>query len=44
MNKLGKTLGVVFAVLVLVLAVGVTFTVGWHPFIGPRAPANGTKV
>lgn len=37
MNKLGKTLGVVLAVLALVLAVGITFTIGWHPFIGPRS-------
>ncbi|HXY09817.1 MAG TPA: c-type cytochrome [Terriglobales bacterium] len=37
MNRLGKTLGLVLAVLVLVLAAGITLTVGWHPFIGPRA-------
>jgi mono/diheme cytochrome c family protein len=37
MNKLGKTLGVVLAVLVLVAAAGITFTIGWRPFIGPRA-------
>lgn len=30
-------MGLVFAVLVFVLAAGITFTVGWHPFIGPRA-------
>jgi mono/diheme cytochrome c family protein len=36
MNKLGKTLGVAFAVLVLVLVAGITFTIGWRPFIGPR--------
>ena len=36
MNKLGKTLGVVFAVLVLVVVSGITFTIGWRPFIGPR--------
>jgi hypothetical protein len=36
MNKLLKTLVGVFAVLVLVLAAGITFTVGWRPFIGPR--------
>jgi hypothetical protein len=39
MSRLGKTLGLVFAVLVLVLAAGVTFTIGWRPFIGPRARA-----
>ena len=37
MKRLGKTLGSAFAVLVLVLVLGITFTVGWHPFIGPRA-------
>ena len=37
MNRLGRKLALIFAVLVLVLAVAVTFTVGWHPFIGPRA-------
>jgi hypothetical protein len=39
MSRLGKTLGLVFAELVLVLAAGVTFTIGWRPFIGPRARA-----
>jgi mono/diheme cytochrome c family protein len=37
MNRLGKTLGLVFAVLVIVLAVAITFTAGWRPFIGPKA-------
>lgn len=36
MNKVGKTLSIVFAVLVLVVAAGITFTIGWRPFIGPR--------
>jgi hypothetical protein len=36
-KKLGKMIGWAFAVLVLVLVVGITFTVGWHPFIRPRA-------
>ncbi|HEY1481250.1 MAG TPA: c-type cytochrome [Candidatus Acidoferrum sp.] len=36
MNRLGKTLGLVFAVLLLVLAAGITLTIGWHPFLGPR--------
>ena len=39
MNNLGKTLALVFAGVVLVLSAGITFTVGWHPFIGPRARA-----
>ncbi len=37
MHRLRKTPGLVFAVLVLVLAAGITFTIGWRPFIGPRA-------
>ncbi len=36
MNKLGKTLGVVLALLALVLVAAITFTIGWRPFIGPR--------
>ncbi len=36
MNRLGKTLGLVFAVLALVLAAGITLTIGWRPFLGPR--------
>ena len=36
MKRLGKTLSSAFAVLVLVLVVGITFTIGWHPFIGPK--------
>ena len=37
MNRLTKTLGSTFAALAAVLVVGITFTIGWHPFIGPRA-------
>ena len=37
MNRVAKTLGLVFVVLVLVLAAGITLTIGWRPFIGPRA-------
>lgn len=37
MNRYGKILGLVMAALVLVLAAAITFTVGWRPFIGPRA-------
>ena len=39
MNRLAKILGLAFAVLVLVLVAGITFTIGWRPFIGPRARA-----
>jgi len=36
MKTLGRKLALVFAVLVLVLVAGITFTVGWRPSIGPR--------
>jgi len=39
MNRLRKMLGLSFAVLLVVLAAGITFTVGWRPFIGPRRRA-----
>jgi Cytochrome c len=39
MKRLAKILAWVFAVLAVVLAAGVTFTIGWRPFIGPRARA-----
>ncbi|HET8923470.1 MAG TPA: hypothetical protein VFN26_10800 [Candidatus Acidoferrum sp.] len=37
MKKLGNVLVGVVVVLAVVLAVGITFTIGWRPFIGPRA-------
>ena len=37
MKKLGQILGWVFVALALVLAAGITFTIGWRPIIGPRA-------
>ena len=36
MKTLGRKLALVLAGLVLVLVVGITFTVGWRPLIGPR--------
>jgi mono/diheme cytochrome c family protein len=39
MSRLRKILGLSFAVLLVVLAAGITFTVGWRPFIGPRRRA-----
>lgn len=39
MNRLRKMLGLSFAVLLVVLAAGITFTVGWRPFIGARTRA-----
>ncbi len=44
MKRLGKTLGLVVAAVVLVLAAGITLTIGWHPLIGPRArPVTARK-
>ncbi len=37
MKKFGKVLGWLIAAIVVLGAVGITFTVGWRPFIGPRA-------
>jgi mono/diheme cytochrome c family protein len=37
MKKLGKILGWIFVMFAVVLVVGITFTIGWRPFIGPRA-------
>ncbi|MBV8476674.1 MAG: c-type cytochrome [Acidobacteria bacterium] len=36
MNRFRTTLGLLFAALLLILVAGITFTVGWRPFIGPR--------
>jgi mono/diheme cytochrome c family protein len=39
-----KILGSVLAPLVVVLAAGITFTIGWRPFFGPRArPLSARK-
>ena len=37
MKKFGKILVWVIAGLAAVLAAGITFTIGWRPFIGPQA-------
>src|ERR1700675_3162283 len=37
MKKFGKVLVWLVLALVVVLAVGITFTIGWRPFIGPQA-------
>jgi mono/diheme cytochrome c family protein len=39
MKKLGKLLGWILVALAVVFVVGITFTIGWRPFIGPRARA-----
>jgi len=36
MNKMGKLLSWALLILILLLAVGITFTIGWRPFVGPR--------
>lgn len=37
MRKIGKIAGVVVLCLIALLAIAITFTIGWRPFIGPRA-------
>ncbi len=37
MKRLGKILAWTVVALLVVLAIGITFTIGWRPFIGPRA-------
>jgi mono/diheme cytochrome c family protein len=39
MRKAGKILFICLAVLCLVLAAGITFTIGWRPFVGPKKRA-----
>jgi hypothetical protein len=39
MKKAGKILRIGLVAFVLVLAAGITFTIGWRPFIGPRKRA-----
>ena len=39
MKRAGKILRIGLLVFVLLLAVGITFTIGWRPFIGPRKRA-----
>lgn len=43
MNKVGKVLLVSLGVLIVLLAIGITFTIGWRPFIGPRARATTNR-
>jgi mono/diheme cytochrome c family protein len=38
-----KTLGKILLVLCLLLAAAITFTIGWRPFIGPRARATNSR-
>ena len=43
MKKPGKVLLISFGALFVVLAVIITFTIGWRPFIGPRARATTNR-
>jgi mono/diheme cytochrome c family protein len=43
MKKLGKILGWVLLVIVVLAAIGITFTISWHPFIGPRARTTTSR-
>lgn len=38
-----KTLGKILLVICLLLAAAITFTIGWRPFIGPRARATTNR-
>jgi hypothetical protein len=38
-----KKLGTILLVICVLLAVAITFTIGWRPFIGPRARATGNR-
>ena len=38
-----KTLGKILLVLCLLLGAAITFTIGWRPFIGPRARATTSR-
>jgi mono/diheme cytochrome c family protein len=38
-----KTLGKILLVVCLLLAAAITFTIGWRPFIGPRARATSNR-
>jgi len=39
MKKAGRILLIALAAICLLLAVGISFTIGWRPFIGPRSRA-----
>jgi mono/diheme cytochrome c family protein len=43
MKRIGKIVASVFVVLVVVLALGITFTISWRPFIGPRTRALSAR-
>ena len=37
MGRIGKIVGIFLVVIIVLLAVAITFTIGWRPFIGPKA-------
>jgi hypothetical protein len=43
MKKLGKILGWTLLAIVGLAAVGITFTISWRPFIGPRTRATSAR-
>jgi hypothetical protein len=43
MKKLFKILGWFLVVVIVLAAVGITFTISWRPFIGPRARATTSR-
>lgn len=43
LNRVGKILLVSLCGLVVLLAIAITFTIGWRPFIGPRARATTNR-
>jgi len=43
MRKAGKVLLYTFVILCAVLALAITFTIGWRPFIGPQARATTNR-
>ena len=38
-RRWGKILGIILLVLVVVISLGITFTIGWRPLIGARKRA-----
>ena len=43
MKKFGKILGWTLVIVMLLAATGISFTIGWHPFIGPRKRQTDTR-
>ena len=37
MRRVFRGLGIGLAVLIILVSVAISFTIGWRPFIGPRA-------